>query len=102
MSIGKTITREKVLETITDSLPAILVFALLMYDPPSRDAVPWVAKAYSPLMLWGFIKKVDEDSRIFGIPFRSSVVAPPNKGSSLLYQSALLSMTLILAFWPFG
>jgi hypothetical protein len=96
------ITRRKVLETITDSLPAILVFALLMYDPPSREAVPWVAKAYSPLMLWGFIKKVDEDSRIFGIPFRFSIMSTPNRPSSFLYQAALLGMTLILAFWPFG
>ncbi len=85
--------------TLVDMLPGLMLFALLMYDPPPRFAAPWILRAYSPLLLWALIRKIDQDCRILGIPFRTGRI-PPVAWSDLPKQIALLFMTISFAWAP--
>jgi hypothetical protein len=81
-------------------LPGILVFALLMMDPAPPEAAKWIAKAYSPMLLYALIRKIDVDSRILGIAFRTKPM--PLRLIDLATQVALIAMIATFAIWPFA
>jgi len=82
-----------------DMLPGIMVFALLTLDPPPAGVAPWILRAYSPLLLWALLQKLDRDCRILGVRFRSGRI-PPGRWRDATMQSALLAMTIAFAWAP--
>jgi hypothetical protein len=86
--------------TLLDLLPGLMVFVLLTIDPPPPDVAPWILRAYSPLLLWALIRKIDEDSRFLGVRWRHRPWKAPNRPRDIAMQTALLTMACVFAYGP--
>ena len=93
------ITRARLTEAAFDLLPGVMIFVLILASPPPREAVPWITMAYSPMLLWAFIKKADADSRLFGVPFRKRPM--PLRIGDLAMQIAICVLLVVFVDWPF-
>jgi hypothetical protein len=93
------ITRARMTEVAFDLLPGLMVFVLIMASPPPREAVPWIAMAYSPMLLWALIRKADADSRLFGVPFRSRPM--PIRIGDLVVQAMIAALLVVFVDWLF-
>lgn len=56
-------------------------------------------RAYSPLLLWALVRKIDQDCRILGVRYRNGRI-PPMAWSDVPTQIALLVMTIAFAWAP--
>lgn len=93
------LTRTRLIEAGGDLLPGVLIFVLMIVSPPPRDVVPWVTMAYSPLLLWALIRKIDGDSHLLGIPLRR--LRGPTRLKDLAMQAALIALMIVFLDWPF-
>lgn len=55
--------------------------------------------AYSPMLLWALIRKVDGDSQLLGIPLRKRRM--PTRAKDVTTQVALLALLVLFMKWPF-
>jgi hypothetical protein len=81
-------------------LPGVLVFLLLVLDPPPAGTAHWIMRAYAPLMLWALMRKIRQDGHLLAIYRRTGHWPVKPRVREIATQAALIGLLALFVIAP--